>query len=342
MNHGTHRARQVRAPLRRRLATLGVSLAAALGVLQFSPAPRATASAPFARFVAPPRAAASPDAFGRSGAVHTLFSLPSERVRFPLTVTDPRGLRYRWVSVDGRRGNGLPMPLRGEGPSAPEEPGFYRLALSGPDSAGAETIVETPMLAVMAPFQAKVGEVLNGYRIGTYVAERLRQRPEVPAGFVEVWPEALDLRVSANLRLADFITHDARQERVWPKYVALSPLLLDKLELVIAEVARQQPGDSELRVAIRSGFRTPAYNARVERAARDSRHQHGDAADVAIDANGDGRLTAADGRLVARAVEQVEQAHPELSGGLGLYVSQRYRTPYVHIDARGAKARWRG
>jgi uncharacterized protein YcbK (DUF882 family) len=216
--------------------------------------------------------------------------------------------------------------------------------LSGSDSGSgsAETVVEAPMLAVMAPFQAKVGELLNGYRIGTYVAERLRNRPEVPAGFVEVWPEALDLRVSENLRLADFITHDARQERVWPKYVALSPLLLDKLELVIAEVARQRPGATDLRVAVQSGFRTPAYNARVDRAARDSRHQHGDAADVAIDANRDGRLTAADGQLVARAVERVEQAHPDLAGGLGLYVSRRYRTPYVHIDARGARVRWRG
>lgn len=342
MSHGMARRHPARRSLRQQLARAGIALAAALGVLQFSPAPRVAAKAPFARLVAAPSAAASPDAFGRSGAVHTLFSLPSRAVQFPLTVSDPRGLRYRWVSVDGRRAGGQPVPLKGGGPAAPAEPGFYRLALIGPDSGSAETVVETPMLAVMAPFQAKVGELLNGYRIGTYVAERLRRTPEVPEGFVEVWPEALELRVSANLRLADFITHDARQERVWPKYVALSPLLLDKLELVIAEVERQRPGGAELRVAIQSGFRTPAYNARVDRAARDSRHQHGDAADVAIDANGDGRLTAADGQLVARAVERVEEAHPDLAGGLGLYVSRRYRTPYVHIDARGARARWRG
>ena len=331
-----------RRTLRRQLAGAGVALAGALGVLQFLPSRPVVPHGPLTRLVAPPSAAASADAFGRSGAVRTLFTLPSATVQFPLTVSDPRGLRYRWVSVDGRRGDGPLTRMVGGRPAAPAEPGFYRLALTGRDSTSAETVVPLPVVAVMAPFRDKIGGVLNGYRIGTYVAERFRAKPDVPEGFVEVWPETLDLQVSENLRLADFITHDARQETVWPKYVALSPLLLDKLELVIAEVGRERQDRGSMRVAVQSGFRTPAYNAGVERAARDSRHQHGDAADVAMDANGDGRLTAADGRLVADAVDRVERAHPDLSGGLGLYVSRRYRTPYVHIDARGARARWRG
>lgn len=339
----SRRARKRRLSLRHQLTSLAVAMAGAVGALQFLPRNPALPPSPIARFVAGgPAAAASPDAFGRSGAVRTIFTLPSEAVQFPITVSDPRGLRYRWVSVDGRRANGMLSPLVAGSPEAPPEPGFYRLALTGPDSGALETVVESPVVAVMAPFRAKVGGVLNGYRIGTYVAERLRSNEDVPDGFIEVWPEALDLQVSENLRLADFITHDARQEAVWPKYVALSPLLLDKLELVIAEVDRERPVRGRMLVAVQSGFRTPAYNARVERAARDSRHQHGDAADVAIDANGDGRLTAADGQLVARAVDRVERDHPELMGGLGLYMSRRYRTPYVHIDARGARARWRG
>jgi len=80
----------------------------------------------------------------------------------------------------------------------------------------------------------------------------------------------------------------------------------------------------------------------VQYAARDSRHQYGDAADVAIDADGDGRVTLKDEIIVARAVEQVEDEHPELVGGLGLYTSRRYRIPYVHIDARGKRSRWKG
>lgn len=327
---------------RPRLATLGVAVASAIGAVQFLPPPESGVPGPFTRLVATPQATASPDAFGRSGAVRTLFALPGEPMQFPLTVSDPRGLRYRWVPLATGRTPEAAVRLLGARPAAPSEPGFYRLAITGPDSGAAEVVVQAPVLAVLAPFQQKVGGVLNGYRIGTYVAERLRGQEEVPQGFVEVWPEVLELRVSENLRLSDFLTHDSRQEAVWPKYVALSPRLLDKLELVIAEVERERPAGVPVTVSVHSGFRTPAYNARVERAARDSRHQHGDAADVAIDANGDGRLTAADGQLVARAVDRVERAHPELTGGLGLYVSRRYRTPYVHIDARGARARWRG
>jgi hypothetical protein len=44
---------------------------------------------------------------------------------------------------------------------------------------------------------------------------------------------------------------------------------------------------------------------------------------------------------VALAAEMVEREHPELVGGIGLYTSRRYSTPYVHIDARGRRARWR-
>jgi hypothetical protein len=63
---------------------------------------------------------------------------------------------------------------------------------------------------------------------------------------------------------------------------------------------------------------------------------------VVIDADRDGRITLKDSRLIARAVEQVELEHPNLIGGMGLYTSRRYRTPYVHIDARGTRSRWRG
>ena len=46
--------------------------------------------------------------------------------------------------------------------------------------------------------------------------------------------------------------------------------------------------------------------------------------------------------LVMLAVERVEDAHPDLVGGLGIYTSRRYRTPYLHIDARGKRSRWQG
>ena len=115
-------------------------------------------------------------------------------------------------------------------------------------------------------------------------------------------------------------------------------------ELVIARIGSWRGDTANVRVgvSVHSGFRTPLYNRTVKRSARDSRHQYGDAADVTIDANGDGQYTLADSKLVVRAVEEVEGEHPDLVGGLGLYTSRRYRTPYIHIDARGTRARWRG
>jgi uncharacterized protein YcbK (DUF882 family) len=236
-----------------------------------------------------------------------------------------------------------PRPLRGPGFVAPGRPGFYRLAIVR----GLERhVIDEPMVAVMVPFTQKMGSTLNGYRIGTYLSERLAHHDH-PDGFVEVSAGDTDIRVSRHLRLGDFVTHD-QQTDVWPKYVALNPRLLDKLELVLAKIGAQAHltrasySDQDVAFDVHSGYRTPAHNKGVWRAAGDSRHQYGDAADVAIDADGDGRVTVRDESLVARAVDQVEDEHPELVGGLGLYTSGQYRTPYVHIDARGTRSRWKG
>jgi len=199
---------------------------------------------------------------------------------------------------------------------------------------------------VLVPFTEKVGSTLNGYRIGTYLAERLNSAHKAtpPEGFIEVQPKDLGLRITKHLTLADFVAHDGQD--AWPRYAAVNPRLLDKLELVMAKVTEHRnsvrPSDAPLAVDVHSGFRPPLWNRLVKRSAQDSRHQYGDAADVTIDANGDGRYTLEDSRLVAQAVETVEREHPELVGGMGLYTSHRYHTPYVHIDARGKRARWTG
>ena len=87
-----------------------------------------------------------------------------------------------------------------------------------------------------------------------------------------------------------------------------------------------------------SGFRTPLHNGNVEGSAFNSRHQYGDALDVAFDADGDGRFTAFDAQVAAAMTEMVEKRYPELVGGLGRYTSGA--APYVHIDVRGKRARW--
>ena len=329
-----------------RLASVAVFGAAALGVIQFYEPPRPLIESRGALADADsggPLGLASPNAFGRSGEVRVLFALPGDAVEYPVELRgDPMELTYAWVPVaDTGAIRAIPSTsVRPLGPQfeAPREPGFYRLALID----GAErTLIDGPALSVMVPFSAKLGKTLNGYRIGTYVAERLgAPANEAPPGFVEVDEDVADLPVTKHLRLSDFLTHDGQES--WPRYAALDARLLDKIELVVAEIGRLSgtAGDSLLALDVHSGFRTPIHNRRVTRAARDSRHQYGDAADIAIDGNGDGRITFADTRLVARAVEAVEQAHPDLVGGMGLY--NRGDASYVHIDARGRRVRWRG
>ena len=329
-----------------RLASLGIFGAAALGVIQFYDPPRQFIESGGEVAVSDssgPLALASRNAFGRSGEVRVLFALPGEPVVYPVEVRgDPAGLEYAWVPFADTgtvqavlSASARPLEARFE---APHAPGFYRLALTRGEE---RLLVDGPALSVMVPFSAKLGSTLNGYRIGTYVAEKLGARAEAaPPGFVQIDEDEMDLALTKHLRVSDFLTHDD-QDR-WPRYAALDVRLLDKIELVVTEIERLsgKTEESPLTLDVHSGFRTPIHNRRVTRAARDSRHQYGDAADIAIDGNGDGRISFADTRIVARAVDAVEQAHPDLVGGMGLY--NRGTASYVHIDARGKRARWRG
>ncbi|MDB4879291.1 MAG: Peptidase, partial [Gemmatimonadetes bacterium] len=262
---------------------------------------------------------------------------PGQPIEFPLAIAGSTdSLSYEWMSAIDSSIAGPVQALRSARPTPPTRPGFYHIVIH---HNGVRQVVAEPMLVVMVPFDRKLGQWLNGYLIGEYLAERIGGTHETPRGFVEVHPGMEGFALSTHLTLGDFITHD-EQVNVWPKYVAVDPLLLDKLELVLTAIGGTARADVDLDV--HSAFRSPAYNRTVKRAARDSRHQYGDAADVQIDANGDGRIDLTDEVLVMLAVEKVEDAHPELVGGLGIYTSRRYRTPYLHIDTRGRRSRWQG
>jgi uncharacterized protein YcbK (DUF882 family) len=349
MNAPRQRARRPRAatPSLRSLGFFGV---AAIGVIEFyNPPASLFASRPgdlLAVSTAAPTAMASRNAFGRSGEVLMRFALPASLVEVPLEIHgEPSSLSYQWLRVrTAQEVDSVtfepPLPLAGAQLRAPSFPGFYRLALV---RGGDRQVVDGVTLAVMVPFSWKLGSTLNGYRIGTYLSERRKGREEAsPLGFVEVQPEQLDLPVSSHFRLADFITRD--KQTTWPRYAAVDPKVLDKVELVLSKLSTWQLHSARsgngITVDVHSGFRTPIHNRGVRRAAQDSRHQYGDAVDIAIDANGDGRVTAVDARVVGMAVDSVEAEHPDLVGGLGTY--GRRAGSYVHIDTRGKRARWRG
>lgn len=287
-----------------------------------------------------PMVTSAATARGESGGVLMHFARAGERVAFPLQIHGSSvGFTYQWVRVGGSESGDVERRLEGDTLLAPVEAGFFELVVA---NAGVRQRISEPRLAVLVPFEMKLGSTLNGYHIGRYPSEWSRgERDKHPAGFVEVRIEQLDLPLTRHLKVRDFLTHDS--QTVWPRYIAVDPRVLDKLELVLREIARRRGEESmEFNVSVHSGFRTPEHNAGVEGSARDSRHLYGDAADVAIDADGDGRMTIFDAYQVESAVEWVERAHPLLAGGLGVYSSRKFSSPYTHIDARGERKRWRG
>jgi uncharacterized protein YcbK (DUF882 family) len=324
------------------LATLLLVVSATLGAYQFRTSISPFAVKPFGTYLAKALPAVEPSAsaFGESGGVLMRFAMPGAEIQYPLDVHgDPTGLQYEWVRLGETVGTGAAHPLVSAAVRAPSKAGFYRLCLVRGDH---RRTVDGLTLAVLVPFKDKEGTMLNGYRIGTYLAEKIEGKQNPPEGFLEITERDVDLPVSKHLKVSDFLNHDDQQ--TWPRYAAVSPRLLDKLELVVAEITRWYGSAAPVSLAldVHSGFRAPAHNSRIARAARDSQHQYGDAADVVIDANGDGKYTALDSRLVGLAVEIVELKHPDLVGGLGIYTSGHMHTTYVHIDARGTRARWRG
>lgn len=285
----------------------------------------------------PPFARLTESALGRSRGVQMRFALPGERVQFPIELrAAPSSVSFEWIPLGELAPLDSARSVAGT-LNAPQRPGFYRLAVV---NAGGRTIIDSLTLAVMVPFEEKQGSSLNGYKIGFYRGERWGRGEERPRGFLEVSAPQADLPLSAHMRVSDFITHD--EQTRWPRYAAIDGRLLDKLELVFDEISSWHGGEGRapVEVDVHSGFRTPLYNRRVPRAAGDSRHQYGDAADIAVDANRDGRIDSKDVRLIELAVEIVEKKYPDLVGGLGVYMQGS--ASYAHIDARGTRARWRG
>ncbi len=250
-----------------------------------------------------------------------------------------------WMKVvPFQPGDSLGILARLFGDSAARHPGTY-VAPPEPRYSSPFTFVS------LVPFTEKKSGMLGDYRMGSWPAERRNvngERYGNPTGFIRVTPENRDMPVSEHFRLRDFLTKD--QFDVWPKYLVLQEALVDKLELVIG--ALNQRGVRATKMSVMSGFRTPQYNERgVGAGGRSevSRHQYGDAADVFVDndysgamddLNGDGRVTIADAHFLAKVVDQVEQEHPELTGGVGIYAATSAHGPFVHVDVRGVKARW--
>jgi hypothetical protein len=286
----------------------GVTTATAAGTADTQSVGKAT--------IAPNTEMASADLLGLSGRLRAVMGTPDDLVQNPL----------------------LKPFLAGAGSenAAPSWP-----KLTTPDG-DAFTVVP------LVPFGAARESGFGEYHVGMWPAMANHSpRYTPPRGFIGVTPENQETSVSTHFKMRDFLTHD--QGDVWPKVLVLRPALLDKLELLSQELERE---GLPSKLHVMSGFRTPQYNAQgVGEGGRatHSRHMYGDAADVFVDADGDGRMddldhdgriTVADARVLRSAAERVEAQYPSLVGGIAAYPANSAHGPFVHVDARGVKARW--
>ncbi len=218
-----------------------------------------------------------------------------------------------------------------------------------------QVIPDFSLITMVPSTRIRSGRI-GGYFVGSWptradMPSKYRNNPNyrAPRGLIRVTPENRDTPVSEHFTLGDFLTKG--QADVWPKYVLMSPRLLDKLELTIQELERE--GHPIEHVGVISGFRTPSYNAHggvTKGRGELSRHMYGDAMDLYIDndhsgcmddLDGDGRIGIDDSKLIRAAADSVEKRYPELVGGIGVYAPvPGSHCGFTHIDTRGYRARW--
>ena len=278
---------------------------------------------------------------GQSGKLQAAFRLPGS------DLADEADPAVRAVFEKETTGAVVPSGTD----SVPAEAGVYKIAV---EIDKARRQLDDLRLITLKPFAEKKGEKIGLYYLGRWPFEsggKPKSRSYAnPTGFIEVTRDNKNTPVSEHFKLGDFLTKD--QYDVWPKYLVLEPRLLDKLELVIQELQKQ--GHVVRRVQVMSGFRTPRYNksgGNTGGRANLSRHMYGDASDIFVDNDGngnmddlnrDGRVDAADAKVIADAAERVEARYPALVGGIGVYRACCGHGPFTHIDTRGYRARWSG
>lgn len=115
--------------------------------------------------------------------------------------------------------------------------------------------------------------------------------------------------LSANFKVKEFACSDGSD------VVFIAPELVEVLQKIRDHFKAP--------VTINSGYRTPAYNKKVDGATY-SQHQYGTAADI--------KVKGASPKTVAAFAETLLPN----KGGIGIYPT------FVHVDVREQKSRWNG
>ena len=173
---------------------------------------------------------------GRSGAVRAIITDPGARTSLPDTLgldSLPGGAGLELLEVGG---DDRVAPSSAPGGAAePEEeagatdrPGVFSLLLRVRNEARA--LADVVLLSPVSADLIRNGR-LGDYMVGEWPGRSERpaklrtEEYDAPAGLIAVTPENREVYVSEHLQLEDFLTKG--QEDVWPKYVAITPELLD-------------------------------------------------------------------------------------------------------------------
>jgi hypothetical protein len=223
---------------------------------------------------------------------------------------------------------------------AGETSGYAKVRIGGRDV--------TLTLVNLVPYSKVRNGFLEGYRMGEYRLQPLKGllSYERPKGFMRLSETNRDLWVSDHYRMRDFqckLDGDS-------KFLILRVEALVKLEVLQHELETKHDVHFD-KFTIMSGYRTPFYNAMIGNETSYSRHLYGDAMDIYIDTdhngrmddvNGDGKIDKNDAMFLLKVAEAADQSRDWgwLKGGAGVYNANHAHGPFLHVDARGYVARW--
>lgn len=268
--------------------------------------------------------------------IASLFSLPQKKVKFSINKKEEDKNFIFFTSS----GSSYPIGTDSWIWELPDSVGHYTLNII---ETGSNEVFHLNCFVVF-PYEEVKGSSLNAFQIGHYPASE-NEIYRTPEGFIEVTPEMLELQLSPNFKVRDFL---CKQKCEFPMYLVLKEKLLLKLELIFESLLKE--GYDVQNIAIMSGYRTPYYNESIGNVTF-SRHQFGDAADIYVDNDNDNYMDDLnkDGKRDDKDVEAMYEVVLKMTkkdwflpyvGGLGFYKSNAVRTGFIHVDVRGQPARW--
>lgn len=238
----------------------------------------------------------------------------------------------------------------------PDTGGTYPVTLNYKYPPGAATDSMTLTLLIPKAVRIVRGRI-NGYVVGSY--PDIDHDRRAPDRFVEITPDLMDLHLSSQFHVEDFVSNSRRadQRNFFPKYTIIRQSVIQKIERLV-ELIDRSPNFQCKGIHVLSGYRTPDYNEVLPEAAIHSYHQYGLAVDIIVDSapadgvfddvNQNGKLNIYDAASLAQICDHLEKIGAIPKGGIGLYEHRhsvgrgKYSSSWhVHIDVRESKqTRW--